>query len=92
MLFVSPTNTKRFNLYHMEENEIYIQDFYGHCTFHDFASNETKTKDKGKFYLCSKNLVYESDNKNIPLVKFRFEAMKSMPLFGICAPIQLMTQ
>ncbi len=72
MIFISPTNTKRFSLYHMEENEIYIQDFFGTCTFHDFSSSELKTKDKGKFYACSKTLVYESDNKNIPLQKFKF--------------------
>jgi hypothetical protein len=72
MIFISPTNTKRFSLYHMEENEIYIQDFFGTCTFHDFSSNELKTKDKGKFYMCSKTIVYESDNKNIPLQKFKF--------------------
>ena len=68
MLFISPTNTKRFNLYHMEENEIYVMDFFGNCSFYDFNGNEHKDKDKGKFYLCSKNIVYESDNKNIPLL------------------------
>lgn len=82
MLFISPTNTKRFNLYHMEENEIYIQDFFGNCTFYDFNTNEIKNKDKGKFYLCSKNIVYESDNKNIPLLKLKFEFMKALPTFG----------
>ena len=83
MLFISPTNTKRFTLYHMEENEIYIQDFFGFCSFFDFNSNEAKTKDKGKFYLCSKSIVYESDNKNIPLVKLKFESMKTLPIFCI---------
>jgi hypothetical protein len=81
MLFISPTNTKRFTLYHMEETEIYIQDFFGNCSFYDFASNEAKNKDKGKFYMCSKSLVYESDNKNIPLTKFKFESMKTLPTF-----------
>jgi len=65
----------------MEENEIYIQDFFGFCSFFDFNTNEEKNKDKGKFYLCSKSIVYESDNKNIPLTKFRFESMKSLPTF-----------
>lgn len=37
----------------------------------------------GKFYICSKSLVYESDNKNIPLVKFRFENLKALPTFSI---------
>lgn len=71
-MFISPTNTKRFTLYHLEENEIYIQDFYGECTFYDYSSNESKVRDKGKFYLCSKTIVYESDNKIIPLVKLKF--------------------
>jgi hypothetical protein len=82
MIFISPTNNKRFTLYHMEENEIYIQDFFGFCSFFDFNTNEEKNKDKGKFYLCSKSIVYESDNKNIPLTKFRFESMKSLPTFS----------
>lgn len=76
MIFISPTNAKRFNLYHMDENEIYIQDFYGNCTFYDYATNQMKTKDKGKFYLCSKSMVYESDNKNIPLQKYKFQYIK----------------
>lgn len=82
MIFISPTNTKRFTLYHMEENEIYIQDFFGNCTFYDFNSNEVRNKDKGKFYLSSKTIVYESDNKNVPLIKFKFESMKAIPTFG----------
>ena len=89
MLFISPTNTKRFNLYHMEENEIYVQDFFGNCSFYDFHSNEHKNKDKGKFYLCSKNIVFESDNKNVPLLKFKFESIKTMPLFSTSPPTQL---
>lgn len=38
-MFVQPTNTKRFNLYHMDESEIYIQDFYGYCTYYDLSVN-----------------------------------------------------
>jgi hypothetical protein len=37
----------------------------------------------GKFYICSKSLVYESDNKNLSLVKFRFDNLKSLPTFSI---------
>ena len=91
MIFISPTNTKRFTLYHMEENEIYIQDFFGNCSFHDFASNEPKSKDKGKFYICSKTIVFESDNKNIPLTKFKFESMKTLPQFSTPFSTQLPT-
>jgi hypothetical protein len=36
-MFVSPTNSKRFNYYHLEEKEIYIQDFYGRCSFFDLG-------------------------------------------------------
>jgi len=89
-MFISPTNTKRFTLYHLEENEIYIQDFYGECTFYDYNSNENKVRDKGKFYLCSKTMVYESDNKNIPLVKLKFESMKTLPTFSIAFLIQVL--
>lgn len=32
--------------------------------------------------MCSKSIVYESDNKNIPLQKFKFEYMKDMPQFA----------
>lgn len=46
-MFVQPTNTKRFNLYHMDESEIYIQDFYGYCTYFDLTANEERVKDKG---------------------------------------------
>ena len=82
MLFVSPTNSKRFTLYHLEENEIYIQDFFGTCSLYDFNANEARNKDKGKFYICSRSIVYESDNKNVPLVKYKFESMKALPVFG----------
>lgn len=80
-MFISPTNSKRFNLYHLEEKEIYIQDFYGKCSFYDFTTKERIHQDKGKFYLCSKSLIYESDNKAIPLLKYRFESFKEMPSF-----------
>lgn len=75
-MFISPTNSKRFNLYHLEEKEIYIQDFYGKCTFFDLSTHEPAKQDKGKFYLCSKSIIYESDNKNIPLYKYRYESIK----------------
>ena len=32
--------------------------------------------------MCSKTIVYESDNKNIPLTKFKFESMKTLPTFS----------
>jgi len=37
---------------------------------------------QGKFYICSKTLVYESDNKNVPLVKFKLENLKALPTFS----------
>ena len=74
--------SKRFTLYHMEENEVYIQDFYGNCTFYDLNTSELREKDKGKFYICSKSIVYESDNRNVQLMKYRFESMKNLPTFS----------
>lgn len=38
--------------------------------------------------MCSKSIVYESDNKNIPLQKFKFEYMKDMPQFGMISTIK----
>ena len=90
MLFVSPTNTKRFTLYHLEESEIYIQDFFGHCTFYDPVAKEQRKHDKGKFYLCSRTIVYESDRKSIPLIKIKFENMKDKPIFSTQATTQTM--
>jgi hypothetical protein len=72
----------------MDENEIYIQDFFGYSTFFDFNTNEEKVKDKGKFYLCSKSIVYESDNKNIPLTKYKYESIKGLPTFSTICFIQ----
>lgn len=88
MLYISPTNSKRFNLYHMDENEIYIQDFFGSCSFFDFNLGESRLRDKGKFYLCSKSIVFESDNKNTALLKLKFEYIKQLPTFGTSVPIQ----
>ena len=81
-MFISPTNSKRFNIYHLEEKEIYIQDFYGSCSFYDFNTQEERRNDKGKFYLCSKSIIYESDNRSIPLMKYRFECLISLPAFS----------
>ena len=68
-----PTNkTKRFNLYHLEENEIYIRDFSGYCWYIEPSTGEEKVKDKGKFYICSKTIVFESDTTTIPILKFKY--------------------
>ena len=83
VMFISPTNSKRFNIYHLEEKEIYIQDFYGTCSFFDLNTHEERTNDKGKFYLCSKSIIYESDNRNIPLMKYRFETFIGLPSYCI---------
>jgi hypothetical protein len=33
---------KRFTLLYLEENEVYVQDLSGSCTFYDFTSNNRK--------------------------------------------------
>jgi hypothetical protein len=87
-MFVSPTNAKRFNYYHLAEKEIYIQDFYGRCSFFDLSTHEPLQDDKGKFYLCSRSIIYESDRKSVPLMKYKYEALKDVPTFSTCTIMQ----
>lgn len=79
MLWIPSKRTKRFTLYHLEENEIYIRDFSGSCSYVDPISNEEHQRDKGKFYICSKSIVYESERQTTPLLKFKFDSMRQEP-------------
>ena len=76
-MWIPSHKTKRFTLYHLEENEIYIRDFSGYCTFPDISTGEYTHRVKGKFYICSKTLVFEADLPATPLLKFKYEHMKA---------------
>lgn len=85
-MWIPQAKSKRFTLYHLDENETYIKDFAGTCTYTDPLKHEEHVKEKGKFYICSKSIVFEADQQNVPLYKFKYESMKTEPricTFGV---------
>lgn len=81
-MWIPSAKTKRFTLYHLEENETYIKDFSGSCSYMDPLTRDEHIKEKGKFYICSKTIVFEGDSQNIPLMKFKYEYLKGEPRIG----------
>mmetsp|Transcript_8685 Transcript_8685/g.7637 ORF Transcript_8685/g.7637 Transcript_8685/m.7637 type:complete len:94 (-) Transcript_8685:2376-2657(-) len=70
---------KRFSLLYLEENEVYIQDLTGSCTFFDFNTGQ-KRMEKGKIHLCSKSLIFEPNNWDASIYKFLFREMTMKPI------------
>jgi factor associated with neutral sphingomyelinase activation len=79
---------KRFTLLYLEENELYVQDLTGSCTFYDFTANQRKyafdfsayfRTEKGKLHICSKSLIFEPNNLNINIQKYLYREMKTKP-------------
>lgn len=79
MLWIPSKKAKRFTLYHLEENEIYIRDFSGTCTYVEPLTGEERQRDKGKYYICSKSIVFEAEKQSTPLLKFKFDSMRQGP-------------
>jgi len=69
---------KRFTLLYLEENELYVQDLSGSCTFPDYITG-SKRVEKGKIHLCSKSIIFEPSNVNVPIQKFLFKYLKNDP-------------
>ncbi len=40
-------------------------------------------REKGRFYICSKSVLFEADNSSLPLVKYRYEHMPDPPRVSI---------
>jgi len=72
---------KRFTLLYLEENEVYVQDLTGSCSFTDPSTNQRKLE-KGKIHLCSRSIIFEANNANVPIYKFLFKDMKKEPKLG----------
>lgn len=96
---------KRFTLLYLEENELYVQDLTGSCSFPDPSSDTRKyfhfvllilfqtflrafcnaevlilhRSEKGKIHLCSKSIIFEANNPNIPIYKFLYRDLKTEP-------------
>ena len=84
---------KRFTLLYLEENELYVQDLSGSCTFPDYATGSKRYQEfcvaklsimmyrveKGKIHVCSRSLIFEPNNMSIPIQKFLFRFMKTEP-------------
>ncbi|EGR33579.1 neutral sphingomyelinase activation associated factor, putative [Ichthyophthirius multifiliis] len=69
---------RRFNLFYLEESELYTEDFSGYCIYKNIHSKEDH-KEKGKFHICTKSIIFESDSHDISLMKFNYKNMIKIP-------------
>ncbi|KAL4472641.1 hypothetical protein ABPG74_018590 [Tetrahymena malaccensis] len=72
------TSKQRFNLFYLDESELYTEDFSGYCIYKSIHTEE-EHKERGKFHICSRSIIFESDNPEIPLMKFGYRAMIKPP-------------
>eukprot|EP01017_Pseudomicrothorax_dubius_P044670 TRINITY_DN7572_c0_g3_i1.p1 TRINITY_DN7572_c0_g3~~TRINITY_DN7572_c0_g3_i1.p1 ORF type:complete len:822 (+),score=154.42 TRINITY_DN7572_c0_g3_i1:59-2524(+) len=77
------TKRKRFNLLHLQEDEIYTKEFSCEVEYDDFANPEVKRTEPGKIHVCSRSLIFEPDKTVLNIYKFMFRDMTGCPVTQI---------
>lgn len=68
----------RFNLYHLDEGEMFIKEFAVNC---QFAYPETEKVENlpGVILIGSRSIIFEPDDPNYSIVKFHFRYIQDRP-------------
>ena len=61
----------RFNLYHLDEGEIFIKEFAANCQF-VYPETETVENLSGVILIGSRSIIFEPDDHKFSIIKFHF--------------------
>ena len=71
-------HSQRFNLYYLDEGEMYIKDFS--CIIQYIYPITNKIEQlKGIIHFCTRSIIFESDNEEFLITKFHFRNLKERP-------------
>jgi len=68
----------RFNLYHLDEGEIFIKEFAVNCQF-VYPETESIENLQGVLIIASRSLIFEPDDHNFSMIKFHFRNIPDKP-------------
>ncbi len=68
----------RFNLYHLDEGEIFIKEFGANCQF-AYPETENIENLQGVLIIGSRSLIFEPDDHNFSMIKFHFRNIPDKP-------------
>lgn len=68
----------RFNLYHLDEGEIFIKEFASNCQF-CYPETEIIENLQGVLIIASRSLIFEPDDHNFSMIKFHFRNIPDKP-------------
>lgn len=68
----------RFNLYHLDEGEIFIKEFAANCQF-VYPETENIENLQGVLIIASRSLIFEPDDHKYSIIKFHFRNIPDKP-------------
>lgn len=80
-MFTTNALRKRLDLLHLEEYEVLTEEVPCRCSYF-LPDTLTRKEDKGRLYVCSKSLIFESSDENVPIFKYLFRSFPDKPQMG----------